>query len=599
MFKTLFKLSVGAFAVIGLLVCLVLTSGLWYAKSHISPPPKPPEKIVLVLNFKQELGEKYDGDLPHSLRSAFDFFVDHDEDGRPVLHDVVQALLRGSADPRVVGVVGLFGYNLPHLAQSQEIRTALEKFRASGKFSYAFATGYGEFGPGNNAYYMASGFEKIWLQPVGTLGLAGMRMENPFGRGVLDKIGVKATFVQREEYKSALSFATEDKMPAPMREEMQTILDDLSSQVVGGIATSRQFTPEQVKELMAKGPYTAKEALERKLIDQIGYLDEIEKTIDDQHGKKAAKLSAASYLAVPDAADKVAEKPKATIALIVAQGEIGEHGGRPSPMSGGAGMDTRQIVNAFEEAAEDKEVQQILFRVDSPGGSPTASETIRRAMMQAQAKGKKVVVSMGQMAGSGGYWIAMNADRIFADPATLTGSIGVLGGKLDLSGLYEKIGLNWETLQVGTDVAGLWSTTHGYTPEERARMDVLMDDTYNTFRENVAKARKIPLEKMPSVSKGRVFTGAQAVKLGLVDELGGMRAALDYIKTAQGLKPEDRIMLEPFPPPESTADRVRDMLKGFFGQGASLPALNFATMQQWLRTAMPPIMVRMPLLQVQ
>lgn len=597
MLKIVFKLFIGAFAVLGLIACLLIGGGVWVASSRIHKAPKPPEKIVLVLDFKEELTERDDG-VP-DIRSLLSM-VTKESKGRTSLHDVVQALLRGSKDPRVVGAVGLFGANLPHLAQAQEIRTALEKFRAAGKFTVAYSTSYGEFGPGNNAYYMASAFEKLWLQPVGNVGLSGMRMENPFGRAVLDKLGVKAEFVQREEYKSAMTFVTEDKMPPAMREEMTTILNSLSNQVSSGIAASRGMKPEDVKALMAKGPYTAKEALALKLIDKIGYTDEIEKWIDDTHGKKTAKLRPGSYLHVPEPLNNgkpvVPPAPKGTVALIVAEGEISEDGGGPSPLSGGEpGMDTRQVVSAFSDAVEDKDVKIIIFRVDSPGGSPTASETIRRAVVRAQAQGKKVIVSMGQMAGSGGYWIAMNADRIIANPATLTGSIGVLSGKVNLGGLYEKIGLNWDVLQTGQDYSGMWSSTHGYTPEEKARLDVLIDDAYDSFRDNVSEARKIPKEKMPSVSKGRVFTGEQAIQLGLVDELGGLRSAIDYAKTSLGLKPDDLIALRSFPKQVSPAERLRDIVKDLFGMEASFTPPSFGQLQNYLtRVSQPRLMAVMP-----
>lgn len=602
MLKIVLKFFIGAFAVFGLIACLLVGGGVWFANSRIHKAPKPPEKIVLVLDFKQELTEHDDG-VP-DIRSLLNI-VTKESRGRTNLHDVVQALHRGSKDPRVVGAVGLFGANLPHLAQAQEIRAALEKFRAAGKFTTAFSTSYGEFGPGNNAYYMASAFEKIWLQPVGNLGLSGMRMENPFGRAVLDKLGIKPAFVQREEYKTAMAFVTEDKMPPAMREEMQSILTGLSNQVSNGIAASRGMKPDEVKSLMAKGPYTAKEALALKLIDKIGYADEIENWIDTTHGKKTAKLRPGTYLHVPeplnDGKPVAPAKPKATVALIVGEGEIVEEESGPSPLSGGErGMDTREIVSAFHDAVEDKDIKLIIFRVDSPGGSPTASETIRRAVIRAKAQGKKVIVSMGQMAGSGGYWIAMDADRIIANPATLTGSIGVLSGKVDLSGLYEKIGVNWDILQTGEDYSGMWSSTHSYTPEEKARLDVLIDDAYDSFRDNVSAARKIPKEKMPDVSKGRVFTGEQALQLGLVDELGGLRAAIDYAKTSLGLKPDDLIALHSFPKQVSTAERLRDVIKDLFGMEVGMGIPTIGQLQHTLnRVAQPRLLAVMPPMRIE
>lgn len=612
MLKTLFKLFVGAFAVLGLVATLVLALGLWLAQSKIAEyrtkaVPKAPEKIVLMLNFREALTETED---PMSgLKSALDVLGGDRGNGHTTLQEVVQALHRGAKDPRVVGVVGLFNTNLPTLSQGQEIRAALAQFRAAGKFSIAYGPNYGEFGPGNQVYYMASAFEKIWLQPVGNVGLSGMRIENPFGRAALEKFGVKAHFVQREEYKSAMMMFTEDKMPPPMREEMQAILDSLYGQVVTGVAEGRKLPPETVKALMAKGPYTAKEALERKLIDQIGYGDEIEKWLDEKHGKQATKMAPGSYLRLPDPADRerdkktakiVMAKPKATIALITAQGEIADNGGQPSPLSGGSSMDPKEIVQAFRDAADDKDVKIILFRVDSPGGSPSASETIRRAVQLAKEKGKKIVVSMGEMAGSGGYWIVMDGDRIFANPATLTGSIGVLGGKIDLSGAYEKLGVAWESVRSSeNDLTGMFSPTQGYGPEESVRINALLDDTYNIFREKVSAARKIPMEKMPQVSKGRVFTGEQAVKLGLVDELGGLRAALDYAKKEQGLQPDDLITLRRLPKQTSPAEKLQEIIKDIFNLEAFASRIVTPELRLILGLEARPIQAQMPRFRIQ
>lgn len=611
MLRTIFKLFVGAFAAIGLIATVVLVAGLWLAQNQIARfqhkvTPKPPEKIVLMLNLREELSETED---PMSgLRSALDVLGGDRGGGHTTLQDVVQALYRGAKDPRVVGVVGLFNGNLPTLSQGQEIRAALAQFRAAGKFSIAYGPNYGEFGPGNQVYFTASAFEKIWLQPVGNVGLSGMRIENPFGRSALDKLGIKAHFVQREEYKSAMMMFTEDKMPAPMREEMQAILDSLYGQVVAGVAEGRKLPPETVKALMARGPYTAKEALEKKLIDQIGYGDEIEKWLDEKHGKQTAKMAPDSYLRLPDSVAKdkkpaavAIARPKATVALITAQGEIADNGGQPSPLSGGASsMDPKEIVKAFAEAADDKDIKIIIFRVNSPGGSPSASETIRRAVQLAKEKGKKVVVSMGEMAGSGGYWIVMDGDRIFATPATLTGSIGVLGGKIDLSGAYEKLGVAWESVRSSDhDLTGMFSPTQGYGPEESVRINALLDDTYNTFREKVSAARKIPMEKMPQVSKGRVFTGEQAVKLGLVDELGGLRAAVDYAKKELGLKPDDLIALRRLPKQTSPAEKLQEIIKDIFNLEAFSSKIVSPELRILLGQGMRPYQAQMPRFRIQ
>ena len=595
--KTVFRIIIGVFAVVGLLTISGIGLGVWAVKDQMKVvPPKLPEKIILVVDFNQDLVERTEP-VPSSLRSLINTVTSKE---RVSLHDVVYALEHGSKDPHVLGIVGLFGENMPQLTQGEEIRAALQKFRAAGKFSYAFSTGYGGYGSGNRAYYLASAFEKIWLQPIGQLGLAGLRLEQPFARATLEKVGVKAHFTQREEYKSAMNFLTDDKMTAPVREMMQSIMDSMNTQLSEAIASGRNLPVAEVMDLMAKGPYTAQEALDKKLIDRIGYLDEIEKGLNDTFGTETAKLRADSYASLP-LPEKLPE-PKASVALIFATGEIKETSSHGGVMPGSESMDTREIVTALFDASEDKDVKTIILRVDSPGGSPTASETIRRAVVNAQAKGKKVIVSMGSVAGSGGYWIAMNGDRIFADAATLTGSIGVLGGKFILAGLFEKLALNWDILETGNKYPGMWSFLRDNTPEEQARVDVLMDDTYNAFRTNVSIARKIPMDKIASVSKGRVFTGSQAVKLGLIDEIGGLQATLNYAATSLGAASSEQLQIKPFPASETVEDFARGLVKEYLHRGVAMPDVGIVMTQvnQWLAHAahMPP-QARMPGLQIQ
>jgi protease-4 len=243
-------------------------------------------------------------------------------------------------------------------------------------------------------------------------------------------------------------------------------------------------------------------------------------------------------------------------------------------MPGETALGADKISEAFHDAAEADDVKAIVFRIDSPGGSPEASETIRRALLEAQKKGKPVIVSMGEVAASGGYWVAMNADRIIAEPATLTGSIGVFAGKFTVGGLTQKIGVNLETLKT-TDSAGMWSMTDEFTPPQLARVNALLDNTYQAFKKNVSDARKIPIEKMPDIAKGRVWTGEQALPIGLVDALGGYRQALDAVREKLKLGKDAPLALEPYPPPETPYDRVLKFMKNFgVDSAAFIPFLS-------------------------
>ena len=283
-----------------------------------------------------------------------------------------------------------------------------------------------------------------------------------------------------------------------------------------------------------------------------------------------------------------------TVALIhavgtIARGESEGHGF--SELN--AGSDT--IVEAFDEAIDDETVKAILFRVDSGGGSVTASEAIRRAVVKARERGKPVVVSMGDAAASGGYWISMNADRIVALPGTITGSIGVVAGKMSVDGLSEKLGVRWGVVAEGRN-AGMWSPFQPFSPSEQERLTAIIDSTYATFLAKVAEARKLPPEKVRAAAKGRVWTGAQALGLGLVDELGDTETALARVREAIGLAPGAPVSLELYPPPKSTFEEIRSLAsgKGFVREAVVrelrtwLGPLLDAT-EPGVRASMPPI----------
>jgi protease-4 len=535
------------FAIIGFLVTLLIVGGVVLFVHKQGKPMPEPDSVVLVLDLDQPIVEQ-------SVPSPLDLAMH--EEATPLL-DILHAINKAKDDPHVKALVGRFGTEQPSLAHAQEIAAAIKAFRAKGKFTCAFGTDYGEFGLGNRAYYLGSAFEDIWLQPVGAVGLAGLAIQEPFAKTALEKIGVTADFMQREEYKSFMDMATRDDFAPPVRANMQDLLNDMGDQEAKGIAENRGWDVARVKDLMAKGPYTDEEALKAGLVTRIGYADEIDKLLQEKAGKDVKDINVATYLGF--LAQHV-ETPAAKVALIRGTGLITERDTGPDGIAGEKIMGADTIENAFEAATENTEIKAILFRVDSPGGTPEASETIRRAMIHAQTKGKPVYVSMGETAASGGYWISMNADYIAADPGTLTGSIGVLAGKFTAGGLLQKLGINVGTIKT-SDTAGMWSPTESFSPAQRERVNALLDSSYRAFVQNVSSARKIPMEKMPDIAKGRVWTGAQAIKLGLVDELGGYGTAIAAIRKKLGLAETDTILLIPFPPPETPVERVLKLLK--------------------------------------
>ncbi|MDE1900155.1 MAG: signal peptide peptidase SppA [Alphaproteobacteria bacterium] len=557
----MFKFLARCFAVIGFLAVAVCVTGAvvaWYTQKQQQTEPA---KVVLSLDFDSPIVEQGDG-------SPLDLALD--ESSPVALLDIVRAIDAAKDDPHVVGIVARFGSEQPSLIQAQEIRAALARFKKSGKFTYAYGTSFGDFGSGDRAYYLASAFDNIWLQPVGTVSLTGVGLTDFFGKTALDKAGITADFMRREEYKEFMEDAQRDAFDPAVKVEMQGLVDNLSGQIAAGIADSRKWDAARVANLMAQGPYTADEAQQNGLVTRVAYADQLDDEIDRLAGKDAQQVDVDTYLGYAD--DGTGGGAQTEVALIYGLGLIADKDVGDGGIAGGHVMGADDIAGAFDDAASDANVKAILFRIDSPGGSPSASETIRRAMIHAEKQGKPVIVSMGGTAASGGYWIAMNGDKIIADPGTLTGSIGVVSGKFALDGLLQKIGVTPDGVRTA-DNAGMWQMDAPFNPAQRARINALLDETYRAFTDNVAAARKIPLDKMPDIAKGRVWTGEQALPLGLVDQLGGYDVALEDVRQALKLGENDVIDLEPFPAAPTPAERLLKLLHHFGAASSALSSL--------------------------
>ena len=546
----MFRILARAFAVIGFLVTVSIISGIILG-IYASKKAKEPESVVLRLDLDRPIVEQVDP-------TPFDFALN---DKPPVsLINILSAIDAARVDPHVKGIVARFGSTAPSLSDAQEIRAAIARFRTSGKFTYAYAVSYGDFGMSSRPYYLASAFENIWLQPVGAVGLTGIAIQSPFARSALAKWGVKGDFMQREEYKSAMDMYTQDNFTLPVRTMMQNLIGDMADQIAGGIGESRGWPIERVKTLMARGPYTSSEALKEGLVTTLGFTDTLDEEINSKAGKDAKPVSVEQMIAFADN-DKAKFKNAPTIALIYASGLIVEKPSGVNRVSGDKGMDIEKVVEALNTAAKDKNVKAVLFRIDSPGGSPDASETIRHALIRAKEAHKPVFVSMGSVAASGGYWIAMDADHIIANPASMTGSIGVVGGKYVIRGLSDKLGVNWGTLKTDEN-AGMWSMADDFSTGQRNRVNALLDETYKTFTQGVAAGRKIAPEKIPDIAKGRVWSGQQAIKVGLVDELGGYDTAFKALRKKLNLAEDAPLNIQQYPRPQNLAEKLMKIMRG-------------------------------------
>lgn len=465
--------------------------------------------------------------------------------GRLTLRQVVEALDHAADDPRVVGLVAWIRNPARGPATVQELRDAVARFRSKGKFAIAHAETFGDLGAGNGAYYLATAFDEIWLQPSGDVGLVGVAMEVNFMRGALDKLGILPQIDHRHEYKSMRDVLTETGFTPAHREASKRIVCSFFEQLIDGVAEGRRLDPERVRKLVDSGPALGAEAVEAGLVDRLAYRDEV---------TSHAKVGEGRLLPLPAYARRTrGSRRRATqVALIVGTGVIVQ--GRPHPLMRTA-MGSDEITSAFRQAVKDKHVKAILFRVDSPGGSAIASDAIWRETVRAREAGKPVVVSMGDVAGSGGYYVAMSADRIIAHPATITGSIGVVGGKAVVAGLKRKLGVGHAEVHVGAN-ALISSASAPYSDREWERLQRSLDRAYDDFIAKVAAGRDLPLEQVDKVARGRVWTGADALENGLVDELGGYPAAERALRELLQLPLDAPVRLVPFPPRRTLLARL-------------------------------------------
>lgn len=459
--------------------------------------------------------------------------------GTTVLRDVVDALGRATDDDRVSALVVRLGNGKIGPAQAQELREAVRRFRGAGKRAFAFAETFGEGRSATVAYHLAAAFDEIHLQPLGEVHVTGLVARTPFLRRLLDRLAVVPDLDHRREYKSAMYLLTEDRYTAPHREATLAILDSQLVRIVADIAHDRGLTESTVGELIDRAPLLPHEAMEAGLVDALSYRDEV---YDRAKGERGQLLTVDAYLRRAGRPHRRGPK----VALVYGVGAIQRGRPRFDPLGRSSSMGADEVARAFREAVADDKVKAILFRVDSPGGSAVASEVIRREVGRARQAGKPVVVSMGDVAGSGGYWISVDADRIVAQPGTITGSIGVVSGKMVTRGAWAKAGIDVDELHLGRN-ATMFTPDRPFSDTERARLEASLDFIYDEFKARVADGRGLDSDRVEEVAKGRVWTGEEAHRLGLVDELGGLETALVVARELAGIAPETPVRVVAYP----------------------------------------------------
>jgi protease IV len=460
------------------------------------------------------------------------------------LPDLLEGLKRARTDDRVRALVVKVGGSRNGLAKIQELREAITDFRQSGKLTVAWSETFGDFVRGNLPYYLATGCDRIYLQPSGTLGLTGVAVEQVFLHGALEKLGIDFQTGKRYEYKSAADQLTETGFTGPAREAAQRLTESVAEQLAAAIADGRHKAPEQARELLGRGPFLAQQALDEGLVDALYYRDEVYEQVRKEAGLDATLLYLQRYQrthAITDLPRRVQSLQKAQherfVAMIYAHGAIrhGRSGRGAGPGGGGMGSDT--VSAALRAAGADERARAIVLRVNSPGGSATASDVIWREVVRLRAAGKPVVVSMGDVAASGGYFISAPADVIVTQPGTITGSIGVILGKPVLRDLFGRAGVNTDTV-AESENATMFSSSRPFSDAEWERINVWLDAIYEDFTKKVADGRRLSLDQVHELARGRVWTGADAVANGLADETGGIRDAIAIARRRAGL-PDD------------------------------------------------------------
>jgi protease-4 len=534
------RFIVGLLATVGFLTLLFFGGiAAWLATGPFASKPLP-QPIVLSLDLRSVPAESTTGGLL-GLRDSRDIV------------DTVQLIWQAADDPRVKGMFVDIGDETAGLARVQELRAAIAHFRGKGKFAVGFAESLGSGGTHFADYYLASALEQIWLQPSGGFTVAGIAIETPFLKTGLDKLGIQVEGGKRWQYKSAPDTFLETGYSGPARENLQQLLDSLFGQFVADVARDRHLEPAKLRELVDAVPFDSEHARQEKLVDKIGYradaLDAVWKRVD----KTRDLTSLSDY-----ASDETRPRPRGeVIGLVRVSGAI-----TSGSVAGGALDDDKvstaeDVVDALDQAAKAKDVKAILLRIDSPGGTYPAADAIADAVGRARSAGKPVIVSMGDIAASGGYLAAVRGDVIVAEPTTITASIGVFSIWPVASELLASLGVNVDRLKVGTN-AGMYSPFQAPNLAQKAAVSRELDTIYAEFTRQVGEARKLDGTKLDAAARGRVFSGNDAKKAGLIDELGGLELALSIAKAKAGIDESKSIEIRRYPPESDRWQKLVD-----------------------------------------
>jgi protease IV len=522
------------------LACLVSVSGLLMIYLLVTREPAVPARSTLVVRLSGELADGSPDDVAGLLGTG----------RRLTVRGIVENLRKARRDPRIAAVrIMPSGLQAPYWGKLQEVRDAILDFRRSGKPAIAFL----EYG-GDKEYFLATGCDRVFMVPSSPLDLAGLATYEMFLRGTLDKIGVYPDMHHIGEYKTATNQLTEKGFTAAHREMDESLNADMFDQLVRAIADARKKTPEDVRGLLDEGPFLPEDAVRAGLVDDLAYEDQVD---DKMKGGAAAlrKIELDDYARVGGGSFG----PR--IAVLYANGMIASGRSGYDPTAG-AVVGSETFIDSVRKIRDDSSIRAVVVRIDSPGGSSVASDVIWRELVLTRDanRARPMVVSMSDLAASGGYYIAAAAPTIVAEPGTLTGSIGIYGGKLVIGGTLNKLGIATDSVSLGRN-AEMNSTLRPFTPAQKAKLEEQLQAFYDQFVEKVAQARHMTPERVDELGQGRVWTGQQAKQLGLVDAIGGLDKAVALAKQAAKIPAGTDVELVSYPPRRS----LYDLVAGQFG----------------------------------
>jgi protease-4 len=536
---------------VGLLLFFVAIPVLLIASAigAASGQPEAPARTVLTLDLREEITDQTS---PNPF-SAFG------GSGLSVM-EVVTTLDAAERDDRVKALFIRLPEGGMSPAAAEEIRGAIKDFRAAGKRVVAHSQGFLPSGVVTSSYMLGASADEFWLQDTASFQVAGIATDEVFLKGLFDRYGIVPDFQQRYEFKNAVNPLTQEGFTPEHRAATLSWMTSVYDNALLNAAADRKQPVQALRAALESGLRSAPEAQARRLVDRLGQVEAAREGLLDRVGDGAEAVEFGDYVR---AADRDGDGPQ--IAVVEAEGAIITGTGGTDPFGAGGAVYSDDVAEALYDAAEDKDVKAVVFRISSPGGSDVASDQILAAVMAVKKAGKPVVVSMGQYAASGGYWISSKADAIVAQPSTLTGSIGVYGGKFAVGPALARYGVNIETVGVGGEFNDAYTPARPFNQAERAEFAEHIDRIYQGFIARVSEGRKIPVERVAEIARGRVWTGAQARDLRLVDELGGFHQAVATAKRLAKIDADTDVDLRRFPGEKSPFEA----LEGLFGASAA------------------------------